>query len=362
MRKEIQMEKASPYSNLKIFAHAQALNDIGDGKRIAPIYVRMKPTNCCNHKCYYCSYADNALGLRDSVNRQDQIPWEKMQEIIGDMKDMGVRAVTFSGGGEPLVYPHIVESMQRMLDVGIDLSIITNGQLLKEERAEVLSKAKWVRVSFDSANAETYARVRQIPVTAFDEVCVNIREFAKIKNSQCELGINFVINHENAGQVYDMAKLVKELGVNHIKYTARVTKDLFEYHEPFKEHVVEQIHRAQNELETDGFRVINKYESDFDSVLVFHRCYEKCYINRIFTVIAADCKVYFCHDKAYVKEGVVGDLTNQSFRKLWFSEETQKRYMEFDPQKECDHHCVYDDRNELLNAYYNLDKNHINFI
>lgn len=79
-------------------------------------------------------------------------------------------------------------------------------------------------------------------------------------------------------------------------------------------------------------------------------------------MIAADCKVYFCHDKAYVKEGVVGDLTNQSFRKLWFSEETQKRYMEFDPQKECDHHCVYDDRNELLNAYYSLDKNHINFI
>ena len=145
------MEKASPYSNLKIFAHAQALNDMGDGKRIAPIYIRIKPTNYCNHKCYYCSYADNALGLRDSVNRQDQIPWEKMQEIVADMKIMGVKAVTFSGGGEPLVYPYIVESMQGILDAGIDLSIITNGQLLKNERAEVLSKAKWVRISFDSA-------------------------------------------------------------------------------------------------------------------------------------------------------------------------------------------------------------------
>ncbi len=119
------MEKASPYSNLKIFAHAQALNDMGDGKRIAPIYIRIKPTNYCNHKCYYCSYADNALGLRDSVNRQDQIPWEKMQEIVADMKIMGVKAVTFSGGGEPLVYPYIVESMQGILDAGIDLSIIT---------------------------------------------------------------------------------------------------------------------------------------------------------------------------------------------------------------------------------------------
>lgn len=356
------MEKASPYSNLKIFAHAQALNDMGDGKRIAPIYIRIKPTNYCNHKCYYCSYADNALGLRDSVNRQDQIPWEKMQEIVADMKIMGVKAVTFSGGGEPLVYPYIVESMQGILDAGIDLSIITNGQLLKNERAEVLSKAKWVRISFDSANAETYAKVRQIPEAAFDEVCENIREFARIKSSECELGINFVINHENVSQVYNMAKMVKGLGVNHIKYTARVTKDLFEYHEPFKQEAVEQIHHAQSELEADGFRVINKYESDFDSVLVFHRCYEKCYVNRIFTVIAADCKVYFCHDKAYVKEGVVGDLANQSFRELWFSEETQKRYTEFDPQKECNHHCVYDDRNELLNAYYSLDKNHINFI
>lgn len=356
------MEKATPYSNLKIFAHAQALNDIGDGKRIAPIYIRMKPTNYCNHKCYYCSYADHALGLRDSVNRKDQIPWEKMQEIISDISDMGVKAVTFSGGGEPLIYPYIVETMQKILDAGIDLSIITNGQLLKGKRAEVLANAKWVRISFDSANAETYAKVRQLPLEAFEEVCDNIRTFSKIKQDTCELGVNFVINHENAEQTYDMAKLLKGLGVNHIKYTARVTKDLFEYHKPFKQSVIEQIHRAKEEMENKSFRVINKYEGDFDSALVFRRCYDKCYINRIFTVIAADSKVYFCHDKAYVKEGVVGDLKEQSFKELWFSEETQKRYQKFDPIKECNHHCVYDDRNELLNTFYSLDKNHINFI
>lgn len=356
------MEKATPYSNLKIFAHAEALNDIGEGKRIAPIYVRIKPTNYCNHKCYYCSYADSALGLRDSVNKQDQISWEKMQEIISDMADMGVKAVTFSGGGEPLVYPYIVETMQKILEVGIDLSIITNGQLLKEKRAEILANAKWVRVSFDSANAETYAKVRQLSLDAFDEVCKNIYQFSKIKKADCELGVNFVINHENAAQVYDMAKMVKKLGVNHIKYTARVTKDLFAYHEPFKQKVIEQIHRAKTELEEEGFKVINKYESDFDSVLVFHRCYNKCYINQIFTVIAADSKVYFCHDKAYVQDGIVGDLKNQSFKNLWFSEEIKKRYQEFNPQKECNHHCVYDDRNELLNTFYSLDRNHINFI
>lgn len=356
------MEKATPYSNLKIFAHAQTLNDIDENKRVAPIYIRIKPTNYCNHKCNYCSYSDSELGLRDSVVRQDQIPWEKMQEIISDMKDMGVKAVTFSGGGEPLVYPHIEEAMQKILDAGIDLSIITNGQLLKDRRAEILTNAKWVRISFDSANAQTYAKVRQIPLGAFDEVCDNIHRFSEIKRKDCELGINFVVNHENADQIYDMASMVRELGVNHIKYAARVTKDLFDYHAPFRKNVIEEIHRAKAELENENFRIINKYEGDFDSALVFHRCYDKCYINQIFTVIAADSKVYFCHDKAYVKKGVVGDLKDQSFKDLWFAEETIKRYREFDPQKECDHHCVYDDRNELLNTFYSLDKNHINFI
>lgn len=356
------MEKATPYSNLKIFAHTQALNDIAEGKRIAPIYIRIKPTNYCNHKCYYCSYADSELGLRDSVNRQDQIPWEKMKEIITDMEDMGVKAVTFSGGGEPLVYPYIVDTMRGVLDAGIDLSIITNGQLLKEERAEVLADAKWVRISFDSADAETYARVRNLPLEAFDEVCDNIAQFSKMKRNDCELGINFVINHENADQIYEMARMVKELGVNHIKYAARVTKDLFEYHESFKQSAIEQIERAKSDFENDGFRVIDKYAGDFDSALVFGRCYDKCYINQFFTVIAADSKVYFCHDKAYVKDGAVGDLKDQTFKELWFSEETIKRFREFDPRKECNHHCVYDDRNELLNMFYSLDRKHINFI
>lgn len=355
------MEKATPYSNLKIFAHADELKKIANDERVAPIYIRIKPTNYCNHRCYYCSYADSALGLRDSVNMQDQIPWEKMQEIINDIGDMGVKAVTFSGGGEPLVYPHIVDTMKMVLDRGIDLSIISNGQLLKDERADILSGAKWVRISFDSANAETYSRVRKIPMGAFDEVCSNIKSFSKLKSKECELGINFVINHENADQVYDMAQMVRELGVNHIKFTARVTKDLFEYHEPFRESVIEQIHKAE-ELNTDSFRVINKYECDFDSALVFHREYDKCYINKIFCVIAADSKVYFCHDKAYVASGVVGDISDKSFKELWFDSEVIERYRTFNPCVECNHHCVYDDRNELLNTFFTLDKKHINFI
>ena len=86
--------KATPYSNLKIFDHIDQLNQVvKEGKRVAPIYIRIKPTNYCNHRCYYCSYADQELGLRDSVKMQDQISWEKMQEIIQDMKERQIRVI-----------------------------------------------------------------------------------------------------------------------------------------------------------------------------------------------------------------------------------------------------------------------------
>lgn len=352
---------ATPYSNLKVFKHSQQLEAIAAGTHIAPIYIRIKPTNYCNHHCFYCSYADSDLALRDGVNYTDSIPYEKMMQIIEDIAKMEVKAVTFSGGGEPLIYPHIIEAMKKLLAAKVDLSIITNGQLLTEERAEILTQAKWVRISCDSADAATYAKVRKLDSKALSEVCTNISRFSKMKNRDCELGINFVINHENAGQVYQMAKLSKELGVNHIKFTPRILKDLFQYHALFKESVIDQLHRAA-ELEEDNFKVINKYESDFETSMLNQRSYEHCYVNRLVTVIAADSKVYFCHDNAYVSEGQVGDLEKQSFKDFWFSEKTEKLYRNFNPKEKCNHHCIYDDRNILLNTYYDLDKSQINFI
>jgi len=356
------LEKASPYSSLKVFAHTDKLEAIKRGERTAPVYVRIKPTNACNHRCYYCSYIDSDLGLRDQVKIRDQIPWPKMQEIINDLGDIGVKAVTFTGGGEPLVYPEISAAMQAVLDKGIDLSIITNGQKLKGQVAEILTAAKWGRVSFDAADAETYSKIRRIPRSSFQEVCDNIKQFAKLKPAGCELGINFVINHENAFQVYEAAKLLRDLGVNHIKYAAMITRDVDNYHRPFKKEAIEQVRRAKADLTCPGFMVINKYEYDFDLSTVCQRSYKKCWTKEFVTDIAANCKVYLCHDKAYVSNGVVGDLRNTSFKELWFSPEVIQRYRDFDAEKECKHHCVYDERNILLNSFLFLDENHINYI
>lgn len=352
--------KSSPYSNLKIFGHLEEVNKVKNGERIAPVYVRIKPTNRCNQNCYYCHYKNPYLIL-DQYNPADEIKREKMLEIIQDFKNIGVKAVTFSGGGEPLLYPYIEETMEAVLEAGIDLSIITNGSLLTGKKAELLSRAKWVRISLESGCPETYSKIRGVRKEDFTELCENIKAFAGTKSNNCELGVNFVIGPNNYKEVYQTGKLMQELGTNHIKYTALMSNDAESMHAPFKREVIEQIHRLIDDNK-GNFKIINLYESDFDSNAVFGRSYDFCAIKDYVTVIAANSKIYYCHDKAYLSEGEVGDISRKSFKEVWFSEETTQRFLKFNPQETCKHHCVYDDRNELLNRFYSLNQQHINFI
>ena len=73
--------KSIKYSNLKIFWHQDKIKDILNNKISAPIYIRIKPTNVCNHSCFYCSYQnDKRLVTTETLNTRDHISKEKMME------------------------------------------------------------------------------------------------------------------------------------------------------------------------------------------------------------------------------------------------------------------------------------------
>jgi len=354
------------YGNLKIIWQSDKLNALREGKVTAPLCVRVKPTNRCDHNCFYCSYHPESENiLSEEFKAGDEIPREKMMEILGDFKETGVKSLTFSGGGEPLIYPYIEQAFEKTLDSGIDLSIITNGQKLFGRKAEQLANAKWVRISLDASNQETFHKIRRVPTKLFGELEKNIRDFSRIKEPSCELGINFVVHHLNEREVYEAARFFKDLGVNHIKFTPRwIDKkgEWIEYHRPFKEGVIEQITRAK-ELANKNFSIFDTYENDFNLTGVPERIYSTCPIMQIVPVIGADSTVYFCHDKTYTSRGALGSLKTQSFKELWFSKEAREKFEKFNPKNECQQHCTYDARNILItDAIKSYDRNHINFI
>lgn len=351
----------SVYSDLKIFYHTEKIRDILDEKRTAPIYIRIKPTNFCNQNCYYCGSKDDNVPEDRNFDRKAMIPWNKMEEIICDMADMKVKAVTFSGGGEPLIYPYIEEALALVTEKNIDYSIITNGQALEGRKAELLYDAKWIRISLESACAETYARIRG--VNTFDTVIRNIQNFVKRKKPNCTVGINCVVTKDNYQEIYDLCKLMSQLEVDNIKLSPlRLDGDLGEYHSQIQEIVAEQIQKAKTEFENNRFKIIDKYTEDAGLAEDYQKPYHRCMIQEVFTVIGADCKLYLCHQRAYTKNGDIGSLAERNLKELWYSEDVIRKVREVDVCKECDFRCVFDERNELLNNLISINKEHINFI
>ena len=354
-------QRNNVYSDLKILCHPEKLDAILNGRRTAPLYVRIKPTNICNQNCWYCVYANDKVIENRSVDRRESIPWEKMQEIILDLAEIGTKAITFSGGGEPLCYHHIYETMELVQRKGIDFAMISNGQALEQRAREALCAAKWLRISMDSVNKEMYQRIRG--VDTYHKVLHNIESFAKEKNADCVLGVNFVVTKDNYLDVYEMCRILSSAGVDNVKFSPLMVKGKIpEYHLQIRSKIEEQLARAKSDFQSPDFSIIDKYTNDDSFQQNFQKKCHRCYIKEIFTVIGADCNVYYCHQRAYTQSGKIGSLEKQSFKELWFSKETSEKFQNMLPQKECNFRCAFEERNELLDALVNMDKRHINFI
>jgi len=370
------------YSDLKIVQFPSKLRSFHEGKITAPIYVRLKPINVCNHACSWCVYkADRKQSARinapegklmpsiksnmhlDMVEK-DIIPTAKMLEVLDDFKAMGVRAATFSGGGEPLLHRDIETFMQRCLNFGIDLSIITNGQLLSEERAKILSFAKWVRVSVDYTNGAQMAHTRVIPESSFDAVMTNIQAFARIKQPDCDLGVNYIVHRDNCENLVPFARQLFEIGVENIRFSPMWCPELVAYHTPIKERVEAQLGEIQQWVESrfddDGRLRVNTTYDLHNPAHSPVRAYKRCYFMQTVPVVGADQRVYACHNKAYDMTGCIGSIKERSFRDLWFSEEAKAFFESLNPQCDCRHQCANDSKNKhIVNL---ISTAHDNFI
>ncbi len=355
------------YSDLKIFRFASKLEDISKGILSAPLHVRLKPTNRCNHGCYYCCYRNKNLYLSQLFKENDEIPWEKMKEIINDLKLMGVKAVTLSGGGEPLLYPCIYETIDILAKSGIKVAVLTNGSLLKGKIAKILAeKATWIRISIDAADSKNYSEIRRVGSKEFGKVCENIYNFSKKRKRRCQLGINFIVMKENYRDVYKFLKIMKKIDVDHVKVSESVIDTKKEknkkYYSHFIKSIKQQIEKGISNLSDDKFSIIDKFEDFGLESDCYNKKYTRCLFMQCLTVIGADMNVYTCQDKAYTKKGKLGSIKNRRFSQLWFSNSNKKKLSKLNPSKNCNHHCTQHKKNLMLFDSFELDKKHLEFV
>lgn len=355
---------ASKYSQLKVFHYQEKVDSLPMSVDTIkpPIHIRIKPTNFCNHNCCYCAYRADDLQLGQDMNVRDFIPEEKMMEILDDCIEMGVKAITFSGGGEPFMYKHMLPTAKKLASSPIAFASLTNGANLQGEVAEIFANhAKWVRVSIDGWDDESYAQYRRTGKKEFSKVIQNMKDF-KAYGGDCALGVSFIIDQTNYKHVFEFIELIKSIGVDSIKLSGCVVNNSGsknnEYHKPIFDEVKAQALKAKQLLEDESFEIYDTYHLLEDK---FEKNYTWCPYPQVLPVIGADLNVYPCQDKAYnLENGLIGSIKDISFKEFWLSDKS--KFFKINPKIHCNNHCVANNKNHMILDYLDVDDDHLGFV
>lgn len=74
---------------------------------------------------------------------------ESFERDIEKLALNGTRAVTVTGGGEPLMHRHLDKMVKKMHQLGIAMGLVTNGSLASKWTPGIFSLFSWIRVSYD---------------------------------------------------------------------------------------------------------------------------------------------------------------------------------------------------------------------
>jgi cyclic pyranopterin phosphate synthase len=124
-------------------------------------YLRVSVTDKCNLRCVYCMPESGLPWLR----RDEILSYEEIAQIVTAAASVGVRSIRLTGG-EPLVRRDLSRLVAAIAATpGIDdISLSTNGLLLKEQIAELAAAGlRRINLSLDTLRPERFETIARRP-------------------------------------------------------------------------------------------------------------------------------------------------------------------------------------------------------
>lgn len=333
----------SPFNQSKVLIHSERLLSLTLSQIVAPICCEIDLSDgFCNNKCPHCFF---------TTHKKDKPVFfdiKRLPSLLAELRKIGVKAVEFSGGGEPTTHPQIKQALNIAVESKLDIELVTNGLLLDKIVDEV-KDLTFVRVSLDAATDSTYRLTHG--VDSFRKVLANIRLLAnRYKN---KIGVAYLIQNSNIEDISDVAKLAKELGCRFIQYRPVTSKEkLLKI-----DYIKKQLDKAKS-YSDEKFQV-------FDAGVKWKhiegkRFFNKCYTHSLVAVIKATGDVPFCILKRNDSNTYLGNVNKQSFSDIFFSNK------HFDLAKQNDiSYCMKPCKHDSYNIAYlalSSDLYHKNFI
>ena len=321
--------RSKEYSPYKMLVHLPRLMG-----RPTPVFVQWDITNVCNLRCSFCTNRNKPLF--DPMSKWDV---EDIYRTAISLRNIGVKAIELTGGGEPTLHPAFEEIVTMLSSLNFELGLITNGTRLNAI-ADLAPKFLWMRVSLDAARDSTYRLLKG----------KSMPDLSCVKELNCRtVGASFIIVEENVDEIGEFALFARELGFHHCRYSLDHDLPTGEIYIAILGRIREQWDIASS-YATSKFGVfplkerINIWKT---------KTYSHCYYADLMVAIDASGEVYRCCEWKGKKQGSYGNLFKEDFVKLW-----EKR-KPFHPRT-CPP-CWMDQKNEIVEQVISSIA-HVNFV
>jgi sulfatase maturation enzyme AslB (radical SAM superfamily) len=202
--------------------------------RTGPAFLEVLPTDRCNHACGWCFTDFHRVGRTISP--------PVLRRSLDCFVEQGGTAVLFSGGGEPLLHPSLIRSLDEFGNItvvewlarrGVAAAVITNGVLLErfvEANQRNMSAMAFLRVSLDTTTAEDHARLHKTSAEDFQRIRRGIRYAIdrRATSPTPAIGVSFIVDVEsglNATECHlrEVDAFAADLGVDFVQMKHRHT-------------------------------------------------------------------------------------------------------------------------------------------
>jgi len=182
---------------------------------IRKVYVEV--TTRCNLACRTC--VRNVWG--DPLADMGDATFKRLLEGMRELPEL--QEVLFGGYGEPFVHPRFLDYLAAVKELGVRVTVSTNGTLLDEERARALVEigVDVLSISVDGARPEVFADIRQ--GADLRTVVENVEALNRIKRERGQLipriQLEFVALKRNVDDLPALSELAYRLEANRILVT-----------------------------------------------------------------------------------------------------------------------------------------------
>ena len=318
----------------------------------SPVLIEVDPSNACNHACSFClsayihfdKYKGTEAFSRALMSR------DVLMDLCKDFVDMGVRAVNWTGGGEPTLNRHLKEAIEYCGSNGIKMGMFTNGTLFdKWDMFETLvNNMTWVRISVDAGTKETYNGVRRARGKQdWDKMVSNLSkliETNKRLGNKIDIGVGYVISPDTYSEIVDFAEFFKDYELTYCQYKPEIIireKGGQQRELEFWTQKVNPLLEQAKEILGDKFQVNGyKFEDLAMDRKKFGRNYKKCLGSQISPCVGADGHIYVCTNHRGWKQYSYGCLHDESFKEIWNNISARRKVMSQIEDVECFSNCT----------------------